>query len=74
MWLAYAVTIHGAELRVAASLMDSADPPQRLLHCRDEPNGWEVVSLLLNALERHEIRSLKRPIEAAEGPDGFMIA
>jgi hypothetical protein len=73
-WLAYRIALYCDEVRVAVSLMDAIDPPQTLLRAPDTAAGWQTVSSLVTALERHAVKSLVRPIEAGDGPDGFVIA
>jgi hypothetical protein len=73
--LSYQVTLVGDEVRLSVSLMDSTDQPQTLLRTRDDPAGWDMVERLVGALEKAEIKSLQRPIEAGTpgDPDRFVI-
>ena len=74
-WLAFTISLHGDEVRLAVSLMDSVTPPQTLLRTRDDASGWQLVIRLVGALEKAETKSLERPIEVGPiGPDGFRIA
>ena len=58
--------------------MDTGAPPDLLLRTGDNENGWQTVRGVIAALERHEIRSLERPIEAAgddrDDANGWVIA
>ena len=55
--------------------MDAGDPLECLLTVADGP-GWPVACKLVAALERGQIKSLKRPIEIGEpgSPDSWVIA
>jgi hypothetical protein len=73
-WLAYHVMIDGGFVFVSAQLMDAGDPPQLLATFGDTVDGWAKSSNLIQALERAEVKSLQRPIEAGEGSNGWVIA
>jgi hypothetical protein len=51
---------------VAAQPMDTGAAPDLLLRAADNPAGWRTMRGAIAALERHEIKSLERPIEAWE--------
>ena len=53
--------------------MDTGDAPDLLLRSRDNAAGWQTVRGVIAALERHEIKSLVRPIEAGTGEFGWVI-
>ena len=72
--LFYTVALYGPEVRLSATLMDAAPAPDLLLRTGDNENGWQTVRGVIAALERHEIRSLARPIEAGgTGEFGWII-
>jgi hypothetical protein len=50
--------------------MDGDGAYQTLLRSRDDAPGWRTVRQLITALEKHGVRSLRRPIEAWDGHDG----
>ena len=58
--------------------MDNVTPPETLLRCRDNANGWAVVRNLVTAMEEHQVRDLTRPIEIngfpSDGSDSWVIA
>jgi hypothetical protein len=64
-WFLFRVALHGPEVRTAATLMDAADPPQTLLRAPDTEAGWDTAQRLVASLERNGVRSLQRPIKAA---------
>jgi hypothetical protein len=68
--LLYRVAIYGNEVRLGASRMDCAAPPETLLRSPDTAAGWKTVHDVVRALEVHKIKSLERPIEAWDGFDG----
>jgi hypothetical protein len=72
-FLFFTISLHGAEIRVAAQPMDTGDAPDLLLRSRDNAAGWQTVRGVTAALERHEIKSLERPIEAGTGEFGWVI-
>jgi hypothetical protein len=72
-WLWYSVMIDGGFVFLSACLMDKGDEPQQLLSVGDCSKGWETIARLIGALERNQVKSLERPIEAGEGRDGFVI-
>jgi hypothetical protein len=69
-FLCYTVALYGPEIRLSAQPMDTGDALDLLLRSRDNAAGWETVRGVISALERHEIQSLARPIEAWDGRDG----
>ena len=75
-FLLYVVSIQGTAVLVAASLLDSTDPPQVLLKTQDVEAGWELIFRFVSALEKYEVRSLQRPILVGEPgqPDAWVIA
>jgi hypothetical protein len=72
-FLAYDLTLDGGFVFISASVMDRSDPPELLISFPDGPQGWIDTCQLISALERNNIRSLERPIEAGTGPGGFVI-
>jgi hypothetical protein len=73
-WLGYCVMIDGGFVFVSAQLMDFGDPPQLLATFGDTVDGWVKTCSLIQALERAEVKSLQRPIEAGTGSSGWVIA
>jgi hypothetical protein len=77
-FLSYTISLYGPQIRLSAQPMDTGAPPDLLLHTGDNENGWQTVRGVIAALERHEIRSLERPIEAAgddrDDANGWVIA
>ena len=45
--------------------VESAGPPDLLLRDKDTETGWATTRGVINALEKYQIKSLERPIEAA---------
>ena len=72
--LLFDLTVDGSWLFTSVALLDRADPPESLLSVADGADGWETTRKLVAALEYNEIRSLTRPLEIGNGPDGFVIA
>ena len=72
-FLFYTVALYGPEIRLSAQPMDTGDAPDLLLRSRDNAAGWQTVRGVIAALERHEIKSLERPIEAGTGEFGWVI-
>jgi hypothetical protein len=64
-WLFYTVALYGPQIRLSAQPMDTGAAPDLLLRDRDNENGWQTARGVIAALERYEIKSLERPIEAA---------
>jgi hypothetical protein len=77
-FLSYTISLYGPQIRLSAQPMDTGAPPDLLLRTGDNENGWQTVRGVIAALERHEIRSLERPIEAAgddrDDANGWVIA
>ena len=71
--LAYRIAFRAGWIWLFASLMDSADNPELLLNVGDGQAGWRTICQLVAALERNQVKSLARPIEAGTGRDGFVI-
>ena len=62
--LLYCVVIDGAGgLSLSAAPLDSTERPELLLQGHDDPPGWRDVCNLVGAMETHQIKSLRRPIE-----------
>ena len=72
-FLFYDITLDGGWIAISASVMDRSDPLELLIRFPDGPQGWPDCCSLISALERNNIRSLERPIEAGTGPGGFVI-
>ena len=72
-YLFFLVALRGDRIILSAAPMDAAEEPDTLLRIEDTKPGWETVRGVIAALERHEIKSLKRPIEAGLGADGWVI-
>jgi hypothetical protein len=72
-FLFYTVALAGPQIHLSAQPMDTGDPPDLLLRAADNENGWQTVRGVVSALERHEIKSLARPIEAGTGEFGWVI-
>jgi hypothetical protein len=77
-WLAYEISLHGGAILLSAIPMDSAEPPDLLLRDKDTETGWATTRGVINALEKYQIKSLERPIEAAgddrDDANGWVIA
>jgi hypothetical protein len=77
-WLFYTVALYGPQIRLSAQPMDTGAAPDLLLRDRDNENGWQTARGVIAALERYEIKSLERPIEAAgddrDDANGWVIA
>jgi hypothetical protein len=65
-WLAYHITLDGGWVFLRVQLMDAGDEPQQLLSGADGAKGWRTICRLVAALERNQVKSLERPIEAGE--------
>ena len=74
--LLYDVTLDGGWIFLSLSLMDKGDPPDNLVTLGDGPEGWHTLAQLISAFERHNVKSLARPIEFGNsgGPGGWAIA
>jgi hypothetical protein len=57
------VTLDGGWIFLSLSLMDKGDPPDNLVTLADGPEGWHTLAQLISAFERHNVKSLARPIE-----------
>jgi hypothetical protein len=73
-FLFYTVALCGPQIHLSAQPMDTGAAPDLLLRAADNENGWRTVAGVIGALERHEIKSLRRPIEAGTGEFGWVIA
>ena len=71
--LAYWVVLDGTFVFLSAQVLDACDPSEQLMSIGDTKEGWETIGKVIGALERHNIKSLKRPIEAGTGPNGYVI-
>ena len=69
-FLFFTITLRVDGVTVAALPMDTGAAPDLLLRAADNPAGWRTMRGVIAALERHEIKSLERPIEAWDGHDG----
>ena len=72
-FLSYTIALFGPQIHLSAQPMDTGAAPDLLLRTGDNENGWQTVRGVIAALERHEIRSLARPIEAGTGEFGWVI-
>ena len=72
-FLFYDLTLDGGFIFISAQVMDQGDPPELLISFPDGPQGWMDTCSLISALERNNVRSLERPIEAGTGKNGFVI-
>jgi|SRR6476620_7680422 hypothetical protein len=77
-WLFYTVALYGPQIRLSAQPMDTGAAPDLLLRDRDNENGWQTARGVIAALQRYEIKSLERPMEAAgddrDDANGWVIA
>ena len=55
------------------SLSDSVAEPELLMNVADGLAGWKIMHSLISALQRHQVKSLERSIEAGTSRDGFVI-
>jgi hypothetical protein len=60
--LCYVVSIHGGEVRTAASLVDSVSQAQPLLRAPDTEQGWELTFRFISSLEKYQVHDLTKPI------------
>ena len=74
-WLAYTVSLRGAEVHLSAVPMDSPAAPEFIVRLADSAGGWDTLRRLIASMGRHEVRSLQRPIEVGEPgePDAWVI-
>ena len=74
-FLFYDVTLDGGWIFLSVALMDKGDPLESLVHFADGPEGWQNLAQLISAFERHNVKSLERPIEIGnpDCPGGFVI-
>ena len=63
-FLSYTIAIRGTEVHVSAALIDSIANPEFLLRMPDDELGWRIAFHLICALEKTQVKSLARPIEA----------
>ena len=61
------IALRGRWVWLYASLADSSDQPKPIAHFADGEDEWRQICSLVRALERPQIRSLQRPIEAGSG-------
>ena len=75
-FLFYDVTLDGGWIFLSVQVMDKGDPPDNLVTLADGPEGWHTLAQLISAFERHNVKSLERPIEIGNpgGPGGWVIA
>ncbi|MGB7839615.1 MAG: hypothetical protein WBL40_16050 [Terrimicrobiaceae bacterium] len=75
-FLFYDVTLDGGWIFLSVALMDRGDPPESLVQFADGLEGWQTLGQLISAFERHNIKSLQRPIEMGDPdcPGGWAIA
>ena len=71
--LCFRVVLDGGWVNLSVQLMDIGDEPELLATFADGPSGWHKMHSLISALECSKVRSLRRPIEAGEGVDGWVI-
>ena len=73
--LLYDITLDGGWIFLSLSLMDKGDAPESLVHFADGRQGWQDLAQLISALERHNVKSLERPILIGnpDCPDGYAI-
>jgi hypothetical protein len=71
--LCFHVMIDGGFVFVSAQLMDLGEEPLALATFSDTKQGWQDTLSLIAALERNEVRSLQKPIEAGLGENGWVI-
>ena len=72
-FLAFEIVLDGGFIFISAQVCDRGDPPELLVSFPDGPQGWQDTCALISALERNNVRSLERPIEAGTGKNGFVI-
>jgi hypothetical protein len=74
--LCYSIAIGGGQVFVGASLVDSISQPETLLQAPDSEQGWELVFRFISSLEKHEVKSLQRPIVFGTPgePDAWVIS
>jgi hypothetical protein len=65
-WLLFRIALRSNEVYLAASTLDDTAPAQTLLRATDTAVGWDTVRRLIAAMETHEVRDLKRPIEVGD--------
>ncbi len=65
--LFYVLKLDGGWIWLCASLMDTGTEPESLLSAPDGAKGFRTICRLIAALERNQVRSLARPIEAGTG-------
>lgn len=75
-FLFYDVTLDGGWVFLSLQVMDKGDPPESIVHFPDNEEGWHALAQLISAFERHNVKSLERPIEIGKpgGPGGWVIA
>ena len=72
--LAYWVMIDGGCIFLRVQLLDApCCALDELMNAPDTKEGWELICKVVQALERNNVKSLQRPIEAGTGPSGFVI-
>jgi hypothetical protein len=67
------IMIDGGFIILDVAPMDRGEEPQRLLTISDTKEGWCDVASLVQALERNQIRDVKkRPLESVRAAPGFL--
>jgi hypothetical protein len=61
--LLYDITLDGGWIFLSLQVMDKGDPPDNLVTLADGLEGWQRLGQLISAFERHNVKSLERPIE-----------
>jgi hypothetical protein len=65
-WLTYRISLRGGWVWLSVQLADRADEPEFIVNAADGGDGWRRIGRLVCALERAQVKSLQRPIEAGE--------
>jgi hypothetical protein len=71
--LVYVVVLDGGFVFLKAQVLDSCDFPEQLFSIGDTKDGWQIICHVIRALERNNVKSLNRPIQAGSGPSGWVI-
>jgi hypothetical protein len=72
--LAYKVVLDNTFVFLYVQLLDVVADCELLISVGDTKSGWETICKIVQALERNNVKSLERPIEAGLGPHGWVIA
>ena len=74
-YLGFRIGLYGDWIAVSLKVLDRADQDwDFILRVAEDQEGWKTIWQVIRALEREQVKSLDRPIQAGIGPNGWAIA